>query len=112
MARLPAAPGAYGTAAEPGHRGVEVAEAELEPHQGVGQRGAAGVVQVKRELLRRERRQEQLRRCAGLQRRADADGVAEGHLVAAEREQPLGDVERDASGRRRPSYGQPHTVET
>ncbi len=83
-----------GAAAQPAHRRVEGGDAGLEPDEDVGERRPAGVVHVHRDGAGAGAPEEEVQDLARLVGRADADGVAERHLVAAQGEEPLGDGDR------------------
>src|SRR4051812_6447612 len=72
------------TPADAGNGSIEIANAELEPHERVCEGRAARIVQMQRQLGRSDLAEKRLHDALRLQRRTDADGVAERHLVAAE----------------------------
>ena len=89
-------------AAEAPHRRIEVADPHLEPDEDVGERRAARVVHVHRDLLARDLREDELEDSLRLARRPGADRVAERDLVAAHRRGAGARSRARASGRRPP----------
>ena len=98
MATLPAAPGAYGHPPSPPAEESKILTPCLSPSGDVRERRAARVVEVEREARERHARvhaaPDDLGHLCG---NADADRVADRHLVAPRVEQPA----RDAGGRGR-----------
>ena len=111
MARLPAAPGAYGQPPGAAGRGVEAADAGARPAATL----ASAVPRVSWKWYATARSGCPAARLGDevvdLVRHADADRVAEADLVDAEVEQPQPDLDRPA-GSTAPVYGQPNAVET
>ena len=112
MARLPAAPGAYGQPPVPPADESKQRTPGVEPGRDVGEGRPAGVVEVVGDPLQRQAGLDgQPGECRDLARHADPDRVAEADLVHAEVEESERDV--DGPGRStRPVYGHPKAVET
>ena len=96
MARLPAAPGAYGQPPVPPVDASKQAHAVFETGNHVGQRGAPRVVEVVGEPLERNAGRGGAGQLVHLAGHADADGVAEADLVDAKLEQPQADLDDPA----------------
>ncbi len=82
--------GGIGATTEPGHRAVDGADAALQRRQQVGQPLAIGVVKMDRQPAGRDLVQHRIQHGGHRARGADAYGVAEGYLVAAQIQQSLG----------------------
>ena len=113
MARLPAAPGAYG---QPPVPPVDESK-QRTPASRPAATLASAVPRVswKWKAMPLERdpgRHGQPGQRRDLGRHADPDRVAEADLVDAEVEQAQGDVDGSLADRPRPVYGQPNAVET
>ncbi len=97
MARLPAAPGAYGQPPVPPLDASKAADPQLEGGRHVRQRGSPRVVKVHRQPLRRDPGVQQgAHDPAHIRGPCHPDGVADAHLLDAELHQLL----RDADHRR------------
>ncbi len=98
VARLPAAPGAYGQPPVPPVDASKQLDPIFQPGDDVGEGGAARVVEVVGELVQRDAGARRARRqVVHLARHAHADGVAQADLVDAQLEQAQPDFDDAAS---------------
>src|SRR5690606_27537001 len=81
-----------GTAAKTADRSIEYAQALLQTDTDIVERVAAGVVIMTGKAVRRSNGQHRIKHGGNLVQRTAPDGVAEAHLVTAEREELLGHI--------------------